>query len=551
MSFSLAKSALALTLSLTAFSLAQTLGLNGVDLSTVEKDSIKAVVTPRNTYLEQLLGDSGSSVSTPAPLVSGKVSMVGQEKKYLIGPGDLLTAMIWTTRPERLPILIESNGRCMIPGVGSVLVNNKSLAQVQEIVKSNLLKKYRNVSIDVFLETPKMVTVAIAGAVNRPGEYSVSGTLRIADIVRLAGGVREEANPRGVRVSNVNLADTTIDLFENLRVQGAETPFIRSGDRIIVPASTEKISVTGAVAYPAAYDFKMGETLSELFSIAGGFSRGVDSSRILVTRFIDERDSVVRFEVTSSQAKSFVLYPDDYIFVPQKKDYRLTREVTINGEVMFPGKYVVRDDKTRLIDLIGLAGGLTAEAYLPGSIVNRIDFSDVGLAEYDRLKVMNQSDLSPDEKSYLKYRKGTKTGRVSLDFEELLKNDQSVNNIIVRGGDEIFVAKRGLSVNVMGAVIKPGLVDYREGESLEYYISRVGGYQKAAERRRVKIIKGGTETWLRPRQVDKIEVGDALWIPERPYVDRVQSIKEFFAITGGIASIVLATITVLNYINPK
>ncbi len=524
---------------------------NDYNSKLLESELKKVDTDPRKTEKPANgIGAGSASVSAPVQTM-GKISLVGQEKNYLVGSGDKLGVMVWTTVPERFSVCVESNGYALVPGVGSVLLNNKTLAEAQDKVRGVLKSKYNNIKIDVFLDAPKVVAVTITGSVNKPGEYYVSGTKRISDVISMVGGIAPEGNPRAITISNPTLPETSIDLVRYTRTNETECPFIRSGDKIHVTSSSEKISINGAVTYPGKYDFKQGETLEELFQVSGGLQRGVDSLRILVTRFIDERDSVVRFEVTTDQAKSFVVYKDDYVFVPVKKDYRLTREVTISGEVVFPGKYVVRDDKTRLVDLIGLAGGLTKEAYLPGSKVNRVDFSDVGFAEYERLKVLNQSDLSPDEKSYLKYRDGSKNGQVSLDFEELMRDDQSVDNIIVRGGDEIFIARRGLSVNIMGAVLKPGLVDYKEGEDLGYYIHRTGGYQRDAERRRIKIIKGGTETWLRPHHVDKIEVGDAIWVPEKPYVDRKEVAKDILSIAGGIASIVLATITVMKYIDEK
>lgn len=491
----------------------------------------------------------------PQTMVSGNISsqgyinLIGEEDNYIIGPGDMFTANVWTTHEEKLPILVEANGKASIPLIGVIDLHGLTYREAVEKLTKEISKKYHRAEITIALSTAKTVTVPVYGAVMNPGVYTVSGTQRIAELISLAGGVTIEANPRSVHVHNQHLSNHTVDLLEDFRVKGKQSSFVRSGDKLFIPNREDIVTISGAVHYPETYDYLENETLSHLITTSGGLKRGVDSSRILITRFINDVDSIVRFEISYELAHTFTLQPDDYIFVPQKKDYRVTRQVTVTGEVMFPGKYAVREDKTKLIDLIGLAGGLTDEAYLPGSYINRLEFTDAGLSEYERLQTMLQSDLSPDEKSYLKYRNAANVGRISLDFEELIKDEKELFNIILRGGDEIHIARKGLSVNIMGAVVNPGLINYKEGEDLSYYIKQAGGYQADAEKRRVKIVKGGTEIWLKPKQVETIDVGDAIWIPEKPYRDRLQAAKEILAITGSIATIIVTVITVDNWIN--
>lgn len=491
------------------------------------------------------------AVSPTAITNTGSIDLIGEEENYIVGPGDQLTAHIWTTKEEKKTFSINSNGKVSIPSVGTYSLLNLSFKAAQDSLVSVISKKYRRARVDVFLSKAKKISVPVYGAVMNPGVYTIDGTRRISEVIRLAGGLRREANPRAIAVDNTSGLSRTVDLFEDYRIKDVRSPFVNSGDKLYVSNREKIVTISGAVNYPETYDFIEGETLSELIEVSGGLTRGVDSSRILITRFINEQDSIVRFELSHELAATFIMQEDDYIFVPNKKDYRITRQVTISGEVMFPGKYAVREDKTRLIDLIGLAGGITDEAYLPGSHIDRLEFTDAGGAEYKRLQTMNPMDLSPDEKSYLKYRNSSTNGRVSINFDELMNDNKEIYNIILRGGDEIYVARRGLSVNVMGAVINPGLIDYKEGEDLSYYIKQTGGYQDDAEKRRVKIIKGGSTMWLKPKHVEHIQVGDAIWVPEKPYRDRLKSTKEVLAITGSIAALVLATISVLTYIDDK
>jgi protein involved in polysaccharide export with SLBB domain len=276
-----------------------------------------------------------------------------------------------------------------------------------------------------------------------------------------------------------------------------------------------------------------------------------DSNRTIVTRFLDDVDSLDNQTLSLAELDSFDLKIDDRVLISTKKDFRIRRQVSISGEVKFPGIYSIRKDKTTLIDIIGSAGGLTSDAFLRGSRIIRKDYNDAGLSEYNRLKLINYSELSPDEKSYLKYRTTDRVGAVSIDFQDFLNDDIDVDNVILRSGDSIIIKKRDLSVNVMGAVVKPGLVTYREGASYSYYIDEAGGYKSDAIKRDMRIIKGGSDIWLKSRQVDNIEVGDAIWVPEKQYVDRLKRTRDILGIIGTIAAVVVASISVAAFIDSR
>ena len=482
-------------------------------------------------------------------ITSGAPNIVGQEDKYIVGPGDLFMASVWTTTENNITFKIESNGKAIIPMIGVIDLTDLTFNNAVKKIKKEISKKFINAKIDIVLIEAKTVSVPIYGAVVKPGVYTVSGTDRISDVILLSGGFLPTANARAIVIENPTLPVEKVDIIKDIRTQQNGSPYVHSGDEIYVPNRKDIIQINGAVNYPGIYDYVSGESLDDIIDIAGGLTRGVDSSRILVTRFLNDKDSIVRFEIGYKLAKTFVLQEDDYIFIPKIKDYRETRQVTITGEVMYPGKYAVREDKTHLIDIIGLAGGLTDKAYLPGSRIIRENFTDAGEKEYNRLLTVNPSDMSPDEKSYLKYRKANNVGQISISFKDLIEHNKDINNIILRGGDEIYIAKQGLSVNVMGAVINPGLVKYKEGEDVNYYIKQAGGYQDGALKKDVKVIRGGTSTWLKPKHVDVIGIGDAIWVPEKPYKDKVKQTRDILAILASISALVLTTITVMNYID--
>jgi protein involved in polysaccharide export with SLBB domain len=212
--------------------------------------------------------------------------------------------------------------------------------------------------------------------------------------------------------------------------------------------------------------------------------------------------------------------------------------------VKFPGTYAIREDSTRLLDIVEIAGGFTADTFLRGSKIVRKRFTRTGDREFGRLKVTPVSALSPLERSFLKTRIVEEEGVVSLDFGELVERGGDMYNVLLRNGDVIEIARRSLSVKVSGAVVSPGLVSYQECADLNYYLRQAGGLSERARKRKIMIIKGGSENWLRPREVDKIEAGDVVWVPEKTYRDPVELTRNILGMLGSVAMVLTTYITV-------
>ena len=70
--------------------------------------------------------------------------------------------------------------------------------------------------------------------------------------------------------------------------------------------------------------------------------------------------------------------------------------------------------------------------------------------------------------------------RVALDLEKALSGDED-HDIILQGGDQIYIPANNFAVNVEGQVMIPGIVQYLEGKSSGYYVDTVGGYLENAD----------------------------------------------------------------------
>ena len=497
-----------------------------------------------------LSNDTRKTQSSPTDVIGFDVCV--DESKYILGTGDGLTIYLWGSINDKIQSIIDHEGNFVLSSIGIVNLRNLTLREGKEVIRNKILSSYKEVEMSIVLSKVREFKVYLLGGVTEPGHYFVNGAMRVSDLIIRAGGVINDSTPcmRGIRIENeshpIRYADLAI-FYHNNSVD--KNPYLLEGDRVFVPKRKEILTIFGGVNFPGEYDYMPGDTLITVLNAAGGLTRGADSSKIVLNRFLDNKDSLITYEFSfvDSSVYNFLLERDDRILVCNIPDYRVHRKVFVKGEVTFPGVYPIRDDKTKLVDVIAMAGGLTDKAFLRGSKIIRKQFSRVGNREFERLKKIPLDNLTPMERSYLKTKLTEEDGIVSINFEDLLKNGRNLYNIVLRNNDKITIACQSLSIKVTGAVVSPGLVSFKDRAGYKYYIIQAGGFNSRARKRSVMIVKGGTEIWLKPDKVQKLEAGDAVWIPEKQYRDKLQVTKDILGTLGSIATIVIMGFTIREF----
>lgn len=496
-------------------------GVTGVSMSNLNEDIDKSTEYVKDpTYNTERLLDRAVDPS-----------------KYILGPGDILYVYIWGAIENKYDLTINAECKTIIPFLGEFDVKNRSVKDFREDVRKILNEKYKNVNISVSLKTMKEFKAYILGDVISPGSYVVNNATKISDLLKMADGPIDSLNPLKIKIKNTDLGDTIAELnISNLHGTYVHNPYVRLGDIVYVSKTNDYVRISGAINRAGKYCLEPNLTVKKVIDMSGGFSRGADSLIISVYRFFNNSDSISEFKLADHDLKDFKLMPDDRIIIKKIPDYRIHREIKIYGEVKYPGTYPVKKDKTTLNEVIEMSGGYTDNAFLKGSKIIRKKVSKLVDREFERLKTQPVFTLSPDERSYLKTKLTEESGLISIDFS----NYEDVKDLIIRDGDKIIIAEKSLSIQVTGAVTQPGLVSYMPDKDFRYYINQAGGYNTRAKKRSVMIIKAGTNTWLKPREVDKIEAGDAIYIAEKQYVD----IKEVLGMLGSIAAIIMAGLAI-------
>lgn len=466
--------------------------------------------------------DPSISRGPDAPVLLGPVDA----DTYLVGPGDRFSITVWGQGVASHSATVTPEGELVLPGIATVAVAGKSLANVKSDVRASLDEHYRDVAVSVSLVGLRSMLVNVLGHVEKPGIYEGTALDPAGELIRRAGGLAEGASRRNIMITRRNGDAQRVDLTRYCNAGDVSAnPPILDGDLIFVPHATEFVYVFGAVAAPGRYEFVEGETVGSLLELGGGFVRGAAIDSVEIRRFVDDfvtETSLV--DVSGRSAMSIGLTDGDQVYVREINEWRRVTSVEVRGEVARPGPYGMSEGEDRLSDIIRKAGGPTPEASLGNASLIRPSLGGEVDLELERLGSMAVGEMSEMEYAYFKTRLRDRTA-VVVDFEKALSGDVS-EDVPLLDGDIIVIPKAVATVDVIGQVLDPGEVEYVPGKRFRYYVEQAGGYSPYARANRVKVIRAGTGTRLPAGRAGRIDPGDVVWVPERVETDWWKLVRE-------------------------
>ena len=155
--------------------------------------------------------------------------------------------------------------------------------------------------------------------------------------------------------------------------------------------------------------------------------------------------------------------------------------------------------------------------------------------------------MKEDEYDYFKARSREVKGKMVVDFESLFKENNESEDIILKRGDKIYVPEKQDYITIVGQVVKPGNIKYKSGFGVEDYITLAGGFAWRAEDDDLRVIKGETGEWIEADEVEKLNPGDIIWVPEEPPAPKFWDVfKDVMAILGQSAAIVTSIVAVIT-----
>ncbi|WP_294078940.1 SLBB domain-containing protein [Proteiniphilum sp. UBA5384] len=414
-----------------------------------------------------------------------------------------------------------------------------NLKDGDQIIVGNVLEKFSNM-------------VEITGAVERPGKYALGDRIKtVRDLVNIALGPTGDAYLQRALLyrerEDLRQAIESFNLSALLDNRIADIP-LRKNDRLHIPSifsleDSITVYIDGAVRHRGSYPFALNMRIEDVILQAGGLSQDASTARVDVYRRIKDPSSMtipptmsevytftLQEGIIVSSDPTFTLQPFDEIVVRRSPGYEPQRNVTIEGEILFSGRYAKKTRNERISELVERAGGLTEYAYPKGARLLRKLTPD----EIERTRRALKTRARMETESKLIDSLDLTEQYVGIDLDKAMKNPGGQDDIILREGDVLTIPQFNNTVNISGGVMYPNTVTFQKNMKLGGYIQQAGGYSRLAMKSKPFVIYANgqvaTGRWAR------IEPGCEIVVPERPE-KAPMSLQGILGISTSIVSI--------------
>jgi protein involved in polysaccharide export with SLBB domain len=414
--------------------------------------------------------------------------------------------------------------------------------------------------------------VWIDGKVKHPGAFQRNPGMRVWDLIRGGEQLQKDAYlPRADLIRTYpdeRKQIIPLNLEKVLAKDSTGNVLLMDKDSLTVYGywdvkRKKYVTIEGAVKKPGKYELYENMKLSDLVFLAGNPLKNTYVLRadiahlnpgkpadITYVNLQDLYNDWENFIAKQNQDADLFLKEDDHVFIREIPGWSLQKIVTLEGEVMFPGKYALEQENETLYFLIQRAEGLTPKAFPKGAVfirssinqsanTNKIEdvVTSTQLLERDTLGNMVSPAITPFNAARL--------NRVVIDLPMILQEKGGKSDIALQDGDSIFVPKIPSEVQVVGSVGSSSSIQFAPGKKVKYYIDRAGGYTRNSDKKQTRLIKadgkvisGGS---LRGKRV---ELGDVIVVPQK--IKGEKDWMKFMANAAVILSSVATTVFIMD-----
>jgi protein involved in polysaccharide export with SLBB domain len=497
-----------------------------------------------------------------------RLSLTGAVKRaaiYESEPGENLGTVIekyasgFADSANRNKITIQRFGELgkSILNVDFKNINTFSLKSSDSIVVGAIPKRFEN-------------RVVVAGAVFYPNSYSSIAYPTLGELLK-AAQIKENAFTNRALLFRTNESkDTTVTAI-NLNNSNDLSLVLRNDDSLHIYSKKSLkepsyVIITGEVNTPDSFAYAAGLRLEDLILLAGGLKDRASLKEVEVLRRIRKdptlRDTsvyntILKFNLqdsltfNNSQA-AIELEPYDVINVKNLPRNQAAGYVTINGEVLFPGTYLLNTKKDRISDIFTRAGGILSTGSLSSGYFLRNTYQAALIGEVLEIKKALAKQLSNDTltQKFLDSTLSKEKVLMSVNLQKALENPGSNDDIILEEGDMITIPKTPVSVQAFGGVNIQKKVNFYPGLRTRKLIKESGGFAENANRGGTYILypDGKIRTannYVFFRTYPKLVPGAELYVPIKKN-KRGLSTAEIMGISSSIIGLGAIIIGILN-----
>ncbi len=281
----------------------------------------------------------GESLFSGVPSTFAPVTDVPVGPDYILGPGDEVLAQLSGQINQQFDLRIDRTGVISVPLLGSVHLAGLPYGQLQDYLRAQFGRVYRNFTLNANLGSLRTIQVFVVGQARTPGSYSISSLSTLLNAIFASGGPLPNGSLRDIQVKRGGETIVHFDLYD-LLLRGDKTKDIRlnSGDVIFIPFVGPEVAVAGGVQTPAIYELRGATSVADMLQLAGGPTTIAGNGAVRLERVFEHSQRSVE-DVNLAFGGTQLVQNGDIVSVSSIVE-RFGNAVTLRGNVASPGRYV-------------------------------------------------------------------------------------------------------------------------------------------------------------------------------------------------------------------
>ncbi|MDX9857961.1 MAG: SLBB domain-containing protein [candidate division Zixibacteria bacterium] len=399
--------------------------------------------------------------------------------------------------------------------------------------------------------------VAVFGHVKHPGYYERRDSTTVADLI-----ARGSLQPYDVYYDRANLfrrySDWRIEVVPvNLRAvldgDSSQNIILQDRDSLHVYAIDDVtwdkyVYIEGEVARPGRYPLYTDMSIQDLVFLAGSFTRSASTLQAELARFDSQGQvSLETVSLARSITTTRLLQEEDRLYIRRIPEWQLHRTVVLEGEIRFPGEYVLADRSETLYQILMRAGGFTQHAFPVGTVLERQSIGQ-SLERLRVPKLLERSNpIAVDSLGNLHAEvlfdyEPESVNRIIVDMNTIIDSDGRIGDVVLEPGDRIFVPSVPSGISVMGAVGANGTIKYAPQMKVKDYVERAGNFTPQSDKGNTRLIRASGEVYAGGGILGKtVNQGDVIVVPSKIERDSnwLKTLTTAITATTGVLTTVL------------
>jgi lipopolysaccharide/colanic/teichoic acid biosynthesis glycosyltransferase/protein involved in polysaccharide export with SLBB domain len=200
------------------------------------------------------------------------------DRVYRVGNGDRLSINVFNEPGlERIEVAVDGEGDVQVPILERVAVADRSLTEIQALLKTEFARHFVDPWVIVQLVDPRSRPVYLLGEFREAGVHYMDRPTQLLQALAQGRGLTENAWIRGARLIRDEQV-VAVDVHALLRGgRMSQNVWLQGGDTLYVPAlSDQRVFILGAIERPGAQPLaNHSMTLAEVVARAGGCASSV------------------------------------------------------------------------------------------------------------------------------------------------------------------------------------------------------------------------------------------------------------------------------------